>query len=86
MQHRFRNKEIESNFEPKEELGDAYNIIQARRERSLASSAAAHWAEWRARCTRVGSRWMPNPEQYEDDGAYEDSSNEEIDVPLDGNA
>jgi hypothetical protein len=29
---------------------------------------------------------MPNPEQYEDDGAYEDSSNEEIDVPLDGNA
>lgn len=33
--------------------------IQKKREASINSSAALHSAQWRARCQRKGSRWVP---------------------------
>ncbi len=36
------------------------SAILARREASLRSSSAAHTALWREKCTRVGSKWIPN--------------------------
>lgn len=59
--HRFRNK---SNGEATynvnlEEMLSTQEKIQVRREASINSSAAAHSAEWRAKCTRKGRRWVP---------------------------
>lgn len=59
IQHRFRNKD---DLEHINETPDLTNeaAVQARRERSVNSSAAAHWENWRTTCTRQGSRWVPN--------------------------
>ena len=58
--HRFRNRnttlnaaELEANLQ-----GEAATL--ARREASLRSASAAHTAMWREKCTRVGSKWIPN--------------------------
>lgn len=62
--HRFRNKEAAINNTEFDSL-QGEEAIAARREASLNSSAALHSALWRAKCTRVGSRWVPNTEPSE---------------------
>lgn len=62
IQHRFRNKDILHSEDDQATHAEDQNVVlQARRARVFASTASAHWAEWRSRCTRQGSRWVPNP-------------------------
>ena len=59
--HRFRNR-IEAEKAPTvdhEEILDVEAKIEVRRVASINSSATAHNAEWRAKCIRKGSRWIP---------------------------
>lgn len=73
--HRLRNKDVLDN-EPVVNTDEIEGEIQARRERYFASSAAAHWAEWRTTCTRIGSRWIPNlPSEGNDNQNYHDTNN-----------
>lgn len=76
IQHRFHNQVVERSSCT--HVGTAEEIIQKRREASLNSSAASHAAEWRARCTRVGSRWIPNT-TCQPDGA---DVNDQPDIPV----
>jgi len=57
--HRFQNNE---DLEKSDKLVHLTNedAMAARRERSINSSASAHWEEWRSNCTRQGFRWVPN--------------------------
>ena len=61
--HRFRNKEnvIASTDIDSQLQGEA--AIAARRAAAINSSASAHSALWRAKCKRVGSRWVPMESQ-----------------------
>ena len=62
--HRFRNKEITLNEAELQTLNsDA--IVAARRAASVNSSANAHSALWRAKCTRIGSKWVSDLDQSE---------------------
>lgn len=60
---RFRNKEnvIASTDIDSQLQGEA--AIAARRAAAINSSASAHSALWRAKCKRVGSRWVPMESQ-----------------------
>lgn len=62
IQHRLRNKEIACRDQVADDTDDMAieEAVSARRERSLASSAQAHWESWKSNCTRVGSRWVLN--------------------------
>jgi len=64
IQHRFRSLEFHTDAqESTDDTEDIEASIQARRERYLASSASAHWLEWKATCTRQGSRWVPTSKE-----------------------
>lgn len=57
--HRFRNKDLnikQNSFSTL--MGE--EAVAARRAANLNSSSAAHSAIWRAKCTRQGSRYIPN--------------------------
>jgi len=56
--HRFRNKEVAVSASEYDALG-AESAVARRREASVNSSAVAHSTLWRAKCERVGSRWIP---------------------------
>lgn len=76
IQHRFRNKEeLEKNNESHDLAND--DALQLRRERYVNSSAASHWEEWRASCTRLGSRWVPNVQPPEEQAA--ENNQDEVD-------
>jgi len=57
VQHRFYNKEHESEEDKNLESEER---VRKRREASVNSSAIEHAAAWRAQCTRVGSHWIRN--------------------------
>ena len=58
--HWFRNKDTILTAIDLEAKLQGESAILARREASRRSSAAAHSALWREKCTRVGSKWIPN--------------------------
>lgn len=65
--HRFRNKETAIKASDFVTL-NIDDVVAARRQASLNSSAAAHSALWRAKCVRVGSRWVPQLATSQDQG------------------
>lgn len=72
ISHRFRNKEVvvdECQFD----VLSTEEAVAARRAASLNSAAAAHTALWRAKCTRVGSKYVPNSSLSEDQTSVVDT-------------
>lgn len=57
--HRFRNKDLNINQDSFSTLMGE-EAVAARRAASLNSSSTAHSAIWQAKCTRQGSRYIPN--------------------------
>ena len=64
IQHRFRNQNLQDTNEF-DHVTDVDVVLQARRERSIHSSASAHHSVWRATCIREGSRWVPQVNSQE---------------------